>query len=98
LDKKFYIIIPYSSLEKGASGARETLKSGTNLENFVVGARASLHSKAESIHTQLSRLNLKARTLDEEQLTKLFYDIFNDSAIDHAQSQTTPVTLGKETQ
>jgi len=98
LDKKFYIAIPYSSLEKGASGARETLRSGTNLDNFIVGARASLHSKAESVHTQLRRLNLKARTLDEEQLTNLFYDIFNDLAINQvgALQAVSPEVSGKE--
>jgi uncharacterized spore protein YtfJ len=86
LDKKFYIIIPYSSLEKGASGGKTELKSNTSAQNFIIGATASLHSKAESVHTQLRRINLKARTLNEEQLTKLFYDIFNDNTIDHAQS------------
>ena len=98
LDKKFYIVIPYSSLEKGASGAREALRPGSNQDSFVVGAKAALHSKAESIHSQLSRLNLKARTLDEEQLTKLYYNIFNDSVIDHSQSAQTakPINLGKE--
>ncbi len=98
LEKKFYIVIPYSSLEKGASGAREAIKQGVNQDSFVVGARTSLHSKAESIHTQLKRLNLKARTLDEEQLTKLFYDIFNDHAIDHAQNPQAEnsIALGKE--
>ena len=98
LDKKFYVIIPYSSLEKGASGAKDAFRSGSNQEIFITGARTSLHSKAESVHTQLRRLNLKARTLDEEQLTKLYYDTFNDAVIDHAQSaQTTkPISLGKE--
>lgn len=98
LDKKFYIVIPYSSLEKGASGAREALKSSPNQDNFVIGAKASLHSKAESIHTQLRRLSLKARTLDEDQLIKLFYDIFNDAVIDHAQAPqaANPTALGKE--
>jgi hypothetical protein len=98
LDKKFYIIIPYSSLEKGASGARATFNSPSGKDSFVIGAKASLHSKAESIHTQLRRLNLKARTLDAEQLTKLFYDIFNDVSINHAESAQTasPIALGKE--
>jgi hypothetical protein len=87
LDKKFYIIIPYSSLEKGSSRDKTGLKSNTVGGNFVIGATASLHSKAESVHTQLRRLSLKARTLNEDQLTKLFYDIFNDNTIDHAQSE-----------
>jgi hypothetical protein len=98
LDKKFYIIIPYSSLEKGVSGARATFQAGSSKDSFMVGARAALHSKAESIHTQLRRLSLKARTLDEEQLTKLFYEIFNDTTIDHATNTQTvnPIALGKE--
>src|ERR1035437_405368 len=73
LDKKFYLVIPYSSLEKGAGGAREALGTNSNQDNFIIAAKASLHSKAESVHTQLSRLNLKARTLEEEQLKKLYY-------------------------
>ncbi len=85
LDKKFYIVIPYSSLEKGAGGAREALKTNSNQDNFIIAAKASLHSKAESVHTQLNRLNLKARTLEEEQLKKLYYEIFNDNSIEHAQ-------------
>jgi hypothetical protein len=99
LDKKFYLIIPYSSLEKGASGAREALKGNSNQDSFIIGAKTALHSKAESVHTQLRRLNLKARTLDEEHLTKLFYDIFNDNTIDHAQptQKTSPTATGKET-
>ena len=98
LDKKFYLIIPYSSLEKGASGARQTFNSASNKDSFVIGAKTSLRSKAESIHTQLRRLNLKARTLNEEQLTKLFYDIFNDVTIEHAETPQTasPIALGKE--
>jgi hypothetical protein len=91
LDKKFYIVIPYSSLEKGALGAKQTMSNNTGQSNFTIGARASLHSKAESINTQLRRLNLKARTLNGEQITKLFYDIFNDASIEHGQT-TQPAT------
>lgn len=98
LDKKFYIVIPYSSLEKGLTGAREQVSANSPQNNFIIGAKTSLHSKAESLHTQLGRLNLKAETLNKEQVTKLFYDIFNDETIDHHQTQhaTTPMTLGKE--
>src|ERR1035437_6152391 len=51
LDKKFYLIIPYSSLEKGVSGAGAALKGSSNQDNFIIGAKAALHSKAESFHT-----------------------------------------------
>jgi hypothetical protein len=97
LDKKFYIIISYSSLEKGVSGASEAIGK-SNQESLVLEAKSSLHSKAESIHSQLVRLNLKAETLTKEKLTKLFYDIFNDANIEHPQSAQVikPMTLGKE--
>lgn len=98
LDKKFYVVIPYSSLEKGLTGAKEQVNANSPQNNFIIGAKTSLHSKAESLHTQLGRLNLKAETLNKEQVTKLFYDIFNDEKIDHHQTQdaTKPMTLGKE--
>lgn len=98
LDKKFYVVIPYSSLEKGLTGAKEQVNVNSPQSNFIIGAKTSLHSKAESLHTQLGRLNLKAETLNKEQVTKLFYDIFNDEKIDHHQTQdaTKPMTLGKE--
>lgn len=98
LDKNFYIVIPYSSLEKGLTGAKEQVNANSPQSNFIIGAKTSLRSKAESLHTQLGRLNLKAETLNKEQITKLFYDIFNDVNIDHHETEhtTKPVTLGKD--
>lgn len=98
LDKKFYIVIPYSSLEKGLTGAKEQVAVSSSQSFFLVGAKASLHSKAESLHTQLRRLNLKAETLTKERLVKVFYEIFNDVNIDSQQTEhtTKPMTLGKE--
>src|ERR1035437_5699038 len=49
LDKKFYISIPYSALEKGASGVKSISKASSSQDNFIIAAKASLHSKAESI-------------------------------------------------
>jgi len=99
LYKKFFIIIPYSSLEKGLRGTKEQIGTSASQSFFLVGAKASLHSKAESLHTQLGRLNLKAETLGKEQLIRLFYEIFNDANIDYHETQnaTGPMTLGKET-
>lgn len=67
LDKKFYIIIPYSHLEEGA------IKTKTHFES----ARSTLKLKADSLHAQLTRLNLHAKTLNKDELTKLFYSIYN---------------------
>lgn len=94
LDKKFYIVIPYSSLEKGLVGAKEQVGVNSSQSFFLVGAKASLHSKAESLHTQLRRLSLKAETLTKERLVKVFYEIFNDINIDSQQQDavTKPAT------
>lgn len=68
LDKNFYIVIGYSFLEKGISAAKG---------DFTTEAKISLHTKAESLLTQLARLSLHARVLGKEELIKLFYDIYN---------------------
>lgn len=81
LDKKFYIVIPYTYLEKGVSAAKSTAKSIPE-DTFFSQAKAALHSKAEGVHSQLARLNLRAKTLGEEELTKLFYEIFNRDTVE----------------
>lgn len=68
LDKKFYMVLTHSSLEAGL---------GQNKEDFFKTAKAKLSSKEESIIAQLHRLNLQAKTLANEELVKLFYEIYN---------------------
>jgi len=86
LDKKFYICISYSYLEKGAGAAAKVAdKNLAKDANFVAQAKTSLHSKAESLQSQLSRLNLRAKTLEKEELIKLFYEIYNDTSIESNQ-------------
>ena len=68
LDKKFYIAIPYSGLESGM---------GLRGDNFFLSAKSKLSSKAESLHAQLRRMNLPAKTLSKEELVKLFHEIYN---------------------
>ena len=64
LDKKFYIVISYSYLEGGVEGATAAIgRSAVVSDSFIQGAKAALHTKGESLHTQLQRLSLRARTL-----------------------------------
>ena len=72
LDKKFYMIIPYSSLEKSATQAMK----GTDSLSL---AKTSLSSKSEGLLSQFARLGLIARVLQKEELVKLFYEIFNEN-------------------
>lgn len=75
LDKKFYIIIPYSYLEEGA------IKTKIRFDS----AKAALKLKADSINTQLTRLNLQAKTLNANELVKLFYNVYNDGSLEFNQ-------------
>jgi len=73
LDKKFYIVIPYSYLEKGVMASSDS---------FLNQAKASLDSKAQSVLSQIARLNLRAKPLGKEELIKLFYEIYNGGAVE----------------
>lgn len=73
LDKKFYIVVPYTTLEQGAKGA---LAKNDTFEQ----AKANLKIKADSLILQIQRLSLRAKLLNESELVKLFYEIFNNQA------------------
>jgi hypothetical protein len=73
LDKKFYLILSFSILEKGAKGVAES----KNKQAFFNEARTELNSKANSIKQELLRVGLKSRTLEREELLNLFYGIYN---------------------
>jgi hypothetical protein len=74
LDKNFYIVLPYSSLEGGVKSAAS---SGGKLDDFFIQAKAALSTKANSLIAQLDRLSLRARIIEKEELVSLFYNIFN---------------------
>lgn len=86
LDKKFYISLSFSGLELGVGSV---VKKG----DFFLEAKASLHTRAESLLEQLGRLSLRAKILDKESLVKLFYDIYNQESEDYqgAEAIKTPV-------
>lgn len=78
LDKKFYLVISYSYLEAGAQSAATGLKKGAfEKRSFFTAAQETLHTKANSLYAQLARLNLRAKTLQKEELINLFYSIYN---------------------
>lgn len=78
LDKKFYIVISYSYLEAGAQSAATSLKKGAfEKRSFFTAAQETLHTKANSLYAQLTRLNLRVKTLQKEELINLIYSIYN---------------------
>jgi hypothetical protein len=82
LDKNFYICVPYSPLEKGAASATAAMAGRSGKVTFLDEAKIALHTKLDTLHSQLARLNLGARTLAKEELVKLYYEIYNATPID----------------
>src|SRR3989338_1180843 len=84
LDKKFYIIISYSHFESGPKTAQAALEKN---------AKTTLDLKAKSLLSQLQRLNLYAKILEKEELTKLFYEIYNGDLLETNQTEDNVKTL-----
>lgn len=81
LDKKFYIIIPFSSLELGVStkvlfGSK---KSGLPYDKSYIYDKALtvLTPKRDHIIRLLNRLGLQGKQLTREQIVRLFFSIYN---------------------
>jgi hypothetical protein len=74
LDKQFYCVISYSSVE---GGIKRTQKGVSADELFFQGAKTSLRTKADSVMALFERVGLRTHILGEDELTKLFYDIYN---------------------
>lgn len=103
LNKSFYVIVPYSSLEGGALGAAQAQQhSQSQVEAFAVSARKSLEAKASTILGHLQKFAVSAKVLEKEDLIKLFYDLYNEGnniELDHmaAGINTAIITGGKRT-
>lgn len=81
LNKSFYIIVPYSSLESGVSGAAQsTQKAISQVEVFAQNAKKILQTKADSVLAQLQKFAVSAKILEKEDLIKLFYIIYNEES------------------
>jgi len=81
LDKKFYIVIPFSTLELGVTTAAGSLVGKKGLpysKSYILEkARIALNPKRDHLIRQLARLGLKARQLNVDELVELFYKIYN---------------------
>lgn len=78
LNKAFYVVLSYSSLEQGAASAIQQQNSQSQIEAFAQTARKSLEERAMIILGQLQKFSVTAKILEREDLIKLFYDIFNE--------------------
>jgi hypothetical protein len=80
LNKSFYIVIPFSSLEMGVTGATQTQqKKQSQKDLFIESARKALQNKANALLGQLQKFASSARILEKEDLIKLYYEIYNEA-------------------
>ncbi len=81
LDKKFYIVIPFSSLELGASTSvfLGSKKRGLPYAKSYIFERALtvLNPKRDHLIRLLNRLGLRSRQVTSEQIIKLFFTTYN---------------------
>lgn len=100
LDKKFYLVIPFSALELGASQAASSVldqflpkskknQKSLNVDRVVEKAKTSLEPKRDHLIRLLSRIGLVAQQLGTNELIRLFFRIYNPDAkiVDNALSK-----------
>lgn len=99
LDKQFYVVISYSSLEEGMSGAAQAAHMGSsNTDDFFIKAQAGLHTKADELISQIDRMNIRAKVLNHDALVHVFHDIYNgtsNKAISLEEQQLTAMKGGR---
>ena len=76
LEKKFYFVVPFSPLEIGISG----VGSGLKKEYIIARAKTSLYPKRDHLLRLLAKIGLRATVLQKQELTELFYNLYNPSA------------------
>jgi hypothetical protein len=101
LDKKFFVIIPASSLEMSltpaqniASGFKEQSIEGIEKSVILEKAQNLLEPKKDHLIAQFNRIGLYARQLATQEIIRLFYTNYNPGAtegqqITNSQSYTT---------
>lgn len=80
LDKKIYIVIPYSYLESGVASVTAQARA-PKANTFVDQAKNALLTKRAMIMSQVERMGLTAKPLTHEELIKLYYELFNNEVI-----------------
>jgi hypothetical protein len=80
LDKKFYVVVPYSSFGDNTKSGFAGLFSKKKQENTAFEkAREQLMQRSDLLSSQLSGIGIKAKPLTTREVAQLFYDIYNPS-------------------
>ncbi len=93
LDKSFYIVVPYSPLEKGLANVQASVKKSSG-SSQMESAKTVLHTKADGILNQLGRLGLRAKVLEKEDLARVLYDVYNPLGSNQISASTNTAIIG----
>ncbi len=82
LDKKFYVAIPFSSLELGVGSTLSSLTKKHQglprpMDQILERATTQLGPKRDHLIRLLARIGLRARQLVNSELLQLFFDFYN---------------------
>lgn len=77
LEKRFFFVVPFSPLELGITGANTQ---GLNKEYVFSRAKTSLYPKRDNLIRLLAKTGLNSSVLQKQELTELFYNLYNPSA------------------
>ena len=93
LEKNFYLVIPFSSLELGVKSAISLFPTKKKLpfskEYILQRAKTALYPKRDHVLRQMGRMGLRGEQLSTQKLVELFYEAFNPEA-----SQEQKITEG----
>lgn len=84
LDKKFYLILPFSPLEAGLSTkitSKNKALSPKDKAWILEKAKNALFPKRDHLIRQLAHIGLKVKQLQTEELIKLYYSIYNPETV-----------------
>jgi len=77
LEKRFFFGIPFNPLELGVTGMKAK---GFGKEYIFSRAKTSLYPKRDHLLRLLAKVGLKPTVMQKQELTELFYNIYNPSA------------------
>lgn len=77
LEKRFFFVVPFSPLELGVSGANP---GSLNKEYVISRAKTSLYPKRDNLLRLLSKTGLTGSIMYSQQLSELFYNLYNPSS------------------
>lgn len=77
MEKRFFFVVPFSPLELGISGVNT---GGLNKEYVITRAKTSLYPKRDHLLRLLAKIGLRANVMAKQEITELFYNLYNPSA------------------